>query len=74
MLLCSYNLRESDIDVVDIAFKRSVSVTVGVVYAFIVSRVWWPSEARRELSIALGEYVTKLHRAGCTFSLICPLW
>jgi len=39
----------------DIAFHRSVSVTVGVVWAALVSRLWWPSEARRELSKALGE-------------------
>jgi hypothetical protein len=42
--------------VVEVAVKRSVAVTVGVIWAFIVSRVWWPSEARRELGKALGEY------------------
>ena len=39
----------------DVAFHRSVSVTVGVVWAAIISRLWWPAEARRELSKALGE-------------------
>jgi hypothetical protein len=50
-----YNAREKDMSVVDIAIKRSAAVTVGVAWAFIVSRVWWPSEARRELSKGLGE-------------------
>ena len=54
---CSYNSRQMDISVVDIAFHRSTAVTVGVVWAGFVSRFWWPSEARRELSRQLGEYV-----------------
>lgn len=58
--LYCYNLRSTDIDVIDIALKRSISVTVGVVYAFVVSRVWWPSEARRELGIALGEFCSNV--------------
>ena len=53
----SYNLREKDISVVNIAYHRFVAVTVGVVWAAIVSRYWWPYEARRELSKALGEWV-----------------
>ena len=51
-----YNSRQLDISVVDIAFHRSTAVTVGVVWAGFVSRFWWPSEARRELSKQLGEY------------------
>ena len=39
----------------DIAYHRSASVSVGVIWALIASRLWWPSEARRELSKALGE-------------------
>jgi hypothetical protein len=39
----------------DVALHRSVSVIVGVIWAALVSRLWWPSEARRELSKALGE-------------------
>ncbi|THG95980.1 hypothetical protein EW026_g5766 [Hermanssonia centrifuga] len=54
--LYSYNLRQKDISVVDIAFHRSAAVTVGVVWAAIVSRYWWPTEARRELGKALGEF------------------
>jgi hypothetical protein len=44
-----------DISPLNVAFHRSVAVTVGVVWAALVSRFWWPSEARRELSKALGE-------------------
>lgn len=40
----SYNTRQKDISVVEIAFRRSLAVTVGVVWAFLVSRFWWPSE------------------------------
>lgn len=40
--------------IVDVAFHRFVAVTVGVVWAALVSRYWWPTEARRELSKALG--------------------
>ncbi|KAI0652901.1 Fusaric acid resistance protein-like-domain-containing protein [Cubamyces menziesii] len=54
-LFC-YNLRQKDVAVFDIAFHRAVAVTVGVVWAAIVSRYWWPAEARRELSRALGEF------------------
>jgi hypothetical protein len=52
-----YNSRQLDISVVNIALHRSTAVTVGVVWAGFVSRFWWPSEARRELSKQLGEYV-----------------
>jgi hypothetical protein len=51
-----YNTRQLDISVVDTAFHRFTAVTVGVVWAGFVSRFWWPSEARRELSKQLGEY------------------
>jgi hypothetical protein len=39
---------------------RALAVTAGVLWAAIVSRFWWPSEARRELSKRLGEYVISL--------------
>lgn len=51
----SYNIRQKDVAVFDIAFQRALAVTIGVVWAAIVSRYWWPAEARRELSRALGE-------------------
>ena len=53
----SYNLRRKDVDVIDIAYHRAVAVIVGVIWAAIVSRFWWPTEARRALGKALGEYV-----------------
>lgn len=56
-LFPSYNLRQKDISVVDIALHRATAVIVGVVWAWVVSRWWWPIEARRELGRALGEYV-----------------
>lgn len=54
----SYNIRQKDVPVFDIAYQRALAVTIGVVWAAIVSRYWWPAEARRELSRALGELVT----------------
>jgi len=51
----SYNIRDQDEDIIQLALHRSISVTVGVVWAGIVCRYWWPTEARRELSRALGE-------------------
>jgi len=51
-----YNVRQLEGSVVDIAFHRSAAVIVGVLWAGFVSRFWWPSEARRELSKQLGEY------------------
>jgi len=39
-----------------IATHRAIAVTAGVVWAAVVSRFWWPAEARRELSKALGEF------------------
>ncbi|KAH9857292.1 hypothetical protein C2E23DRAFT_807373 [Lenzites betulinus] len=54
--LYCYNLRQKDVAVLEIAYQRAVSVIIGVVWAAIVSRYWWPTEARRELSKALGEF------------------
>ena len=39
----------------DIALHRSIAVTIGVLWAAILARFWWPAQARRELSRALGE-------------------
>lgn len=60
----SYNIRQRDISVFEIAYHRAVAVTVGVVWAAVVSRYWWPAEARRELSRALGEYVYRYFHVG----------
>ncbi|KAL0956925.1 hypothetical protein HGRIS_003029 [Hohenbuehelia grisea] len=54
--LYCYNLRSVDISPVEIAFHRVIAVTVGVLYAALVARIWWPAEARRELGKALGEF------------------
>ncbi|TBU24665.1 Fusaric acid resistance protein-like-domain-containing protein [Dichomitus squalens] len=54
--LYCYNIRQTDVAVFDIAYERAISVILGVVWAAIVSRYWWPAEARRELSRALGEF------------------
>lgn len=54
--LYSYNLRRDDVSVFEIAHHRSAAVIVGVLWAVFVSRLWWPSEARRELSKGLGEF------------------
>lgn len=51
----SYNIRQRDIPVHMIALHRALAVTVGVVWAALVSRFWWPAEARRELNKGLGE-------------------
>ena len=67
-----YNTRQFDKSVVDIAFHRSTAVTVGVVWAGFVSRFWWPSEARRELSKQLGEYDWRLSHFSFCF-LLCVL-
>lgn len=42
--------------VTTVAFHRATAVTAGVIWAGLVSRFWWPSEARRELSNALSEF------------------
>ncbi|KAF9237441.1 Fusaric acid resistance protein-like-domain-containing protein [Melanogaster broomeanus] len=54
--LYGFNTRDDNISVVSIAYHRSASVTVGVIWALLVSRFWWPSEARRELTKGLGEF------------------
>ncbi|RPD58687.1 hypothetical protein L227DRAFT_504933 [Lentinus tigrinus ALCF2SS1-6] len=54
--LYCYNIRQKDVPVFDIAYQRALAVTIGVVWAAIVSRYWWPAEARRELSRALGDF------------------
>ncbi|KZT10938.1 uncharacterized protein LAESUDRAFT_643293 [Laetiporus sulphureus 93-53] len=54
--LYCYNLRQKDILVTEVAFHRALAVIVGVIWAAIVSRYWWPTEARRALGKALGEF------------------
>ncbi|KAJ2931494.1 hypothetical protein H1R20_g5603, partial [Candolleomyces eurysporus] len=56
--LYRYNLRDydDDVGVWEIAIDRALAVIVGVLWALIASRIWWPSEARKELTQALGEF------------------
>ncbi|KAG8821565.1 hypothetical protein FRC17_009783 [Serendipita sp. 399] len=58
-LFC-YNSRDSHLSVYDIALRRSLAVTAGVLWALVVSRVWWPSEARRELGVGLSDMLLNL--------------
>lgn len=48
---------DDDTSVWKIGLNRSLAVTIGVVWALIVSRWWWPTEARRELARGLSELV-----------------
>ncbi|KAG6907660.1 hypothetical protein DXG01_007864 [Tephrocybe rancida] len=54
--LYCYNLRQTDLSVVNVASLRALAVTAGVLWAAFISRFWWPAEARRELGRALGEF------------------
>ncbi|KAF8906572.1 Fusaric acid resistance protein-like-domain-containing protein [Gymnopilus junonius] len=54
-LFC-YHLRQKDASVIGIAFHRAIAVTAGILWAVLVSRFWWPSEARRELTKSLSEF------------------
>ncbi|KAJ7240156.1 Fusaric acid resistance protein-like-domain-containing protein [Mycena haematopus] len=54
--LYCYSLRGQEVSPVNVGIRRAIAVTVGVVWAALVSRFWWPAEARRELSKALGEF------------------
>ncbi|WVQ80167.1 hypothetical protein IAT38_002272 [Cryptococcus sp. DSM 104549] len=60
--LYAYNtrLREESSTVEMIAFRRSTSVIVGVLWAAIVSRYWWPFTARRELRMGLSDFCLDL--------------
>ncbi|KZT51834.1 hypothetical protein CALCODRAFT_442467 [Calocera cornea HHB12733] len=59
--LYAYNSRLSrDTGVEDVAVKRCISVISGVVWAFVVSRWWWPLEARRQLSISLSDFCQEI--------------
>jgi hypothetical protein len=68
----SYNLRQKDISVVDVGFHRAIAVTAGILWAVLVSRFWWPAEARRELSKSLSEFSIGFttHDAGESLMLI----
>lgn len=54
----SYNLRQKYVEVFQIGIHRAIAVTAGILWAALVSRFWWPAEARRELSKSLSEFST----------------
>ncbi|GAA5989203.1 hypothetical protein JCM10908_001207 [Rhodotorula pacifica] len=54
--LYAFNLREADVPIESLAFRRFVAVSVGVLWALIVNGYIWPYEARRELRRALSEF------------------
>lgn len=58
--ILSYNVRNENLSVIDIAIGRSIAVAIGVIWAVIVSRVWWPAEARRELGVALSDFLLNI--------------
>jgi hypothetical protein len=41
---------------------RAIAVIAGILWAALVSRFWWPAEARRELSKSLSEFSTECFR------------
>nr|XP_031864022.1 uncharacterized protein CI109_000666 [Kwoniella shandongensis]KAA5531094.1 hypothetical protein CI109_000666 [Kwoniella shandongensis] len=57
-----YNVRDraDDVTVEQIAFQRSAAVIIGVVWAAIISRYWWPFTARRELRLGLSDFCLDL--------------
>ncbi|TIB99766.1 hypothetical protein E3Q18_01425 [Wallemia mellicola] len=58
--LYAFNLRDQDIHSFTIAVKRSTAVTCGITFSMIVSRLWWPQEARKELRRGLGDLILDL--------------
>ncbi|ODO11174.1 hypothetical protein I350_01778 [Cryptococcus amylolentus CBS 6273] len=59
--LYTYNTRDrGDTLVESVAFRRATSVIVGVLWAAIVSRYWWPFTARRELRVGLSDFCLDL--------------
>ncbi|CED83992.1 Predicted membrane protein [Phaffia rhodozyma] len=58
--LYSYNDRARDTPVWSIAYRRFTAVSVGVIFAFFVTRFWWPYAARRELSNGLSDFFIDL--------------
>ncbi|GAA5860560.1 hypothetical protein JCM3774_006207 [Rhodotorula dairenensis] len=54
--LYAFNLREVNVPIDSIAFRRFVAVSAGVLWALIVNGYIWPYEARRELRRVLSEF------------------
>ncbi|KAF8798745.1 hypothetical protein BYT27DRAFT_7122602 [Phlegmacium glaucopus] len=54
--LYCYNLRQKDVLILDIGLYRAIAVMAGILWAALVSRFWWPAEARRELTKSLSDF------------------
>lgn len=51
----SYNQRDRNLTAMEIGWRRSASVVLGVIWAGFVSSYWWPYAARTELRVGLSE-------------------
>jgi hypothetical protein len=49
------SVRDTDYDVEEIAFHRTVAVTVGTLWGLFVTRYVFPFEARKELRDGISE-------------------
>ncbi|TKY86727.1 hypothetical protein EX895_004367 [Sporisorium graminicola] len=58
--LYSYNLRKTNVEVEQIAYQRTVSVLVGVLWATVLNQLVWPFEARRQLALGVSDVLFKL--------------
>ncbi|WVR09502.1 hypothetical protein IAU60_006570 [Kwoniella sp. DSM 27419] len=59
--LYTYNMRDlGNVTVEQIAVQRSSAVIIGVLWAAVVSRWWWPFTARRELRLGLSDFCLDL--------------
>ncbi|CDR88651.1 related to BRE4-protein involved in endocytosis [Sporisorium scitamineum] len=58
--LYSYNLRKTNVEVEQIAYQRTVSVIVGVLWATLLNQLVWPFEARRQLALGVSDVLFKL--------------
>ena len=58
--LYAFNLREQDMHPFAIGLKRSCAVSLGITFSIIISRLWWPQQARKELRMGLGDLVLDL--------------
>ncbi|WWC90598.1 uncharacterized protein L201_005534 [Kwoniella dendrophila CBS 6074] len=59
--LYTYNVRNKyNFTVEQIAVQRSAAVIIGVLWAAVVSRWWWPFTARRELRLGLSDFCLDL--------------
>ncbi|GAA6026876.1 hypothetical protein JCM8097_005927 [Rhodosporidiobolus ruineniae] len=54
--LYSFNIREVEHHVTEVAFRRFIAVCAGVLWALVINTYVWPFEARRELRRGLSEF------------------